>query len=587
MAQRPKILSHADRQWFDGIGGKSWMSTASFKVRQGPRYSKTLDTFVEALAKLGVSDPLDGARLRGLLEVMLSKDRSFGSYFRKRQPTILQSDDGWERLWSVCAGALVERYLAKRQAPPHVTAELLFDEALREEISELIDLAIREGEASAAEGHEAKEELITPVGAPDLVEAARARLEDLFSADLNVAHESVAEGIPDEERETEIAKGALLDLQTTRLREIAEAEELPTLGKREAIATLIARKYKADRTAIAELILRYAKDDPERGHTTRLLPLVEKPDLVKAGERLESLRGRYMRIGVANWVVFRSARTEADLAAFGGEVRYYNIGTQEDGQDPVIAARQRKSPISVRLRRDQTWAEVDTRNLTEVRRIRAALDQATAVEVEAALPIVIPPLTGEAALLDRSTLLMLHLLGGLRDAHLDFASFTMANFAAPANPGADADPLRPTVKQVRLSGEHLLSSRDACRLVAAGQKLLAVEFRASYKRDLRAKEAHFSTVQIGLAADHASVLTSFGGDPTASLALHNDLVSRVRRGLDRGVQDAAELAGIISQVTNRAAEENEAETADILPPEQSPAAEAQAVDGDGVAASAT
>lgn len=561
------------------------MKTATFKLRQGRRYAKTLDTFVDALAKLGISDPLDGARLRGLLEVMLSKDRSFGPYFDKRQADALKTDEGWERLWSVCAGALVERYLAKRQTPPLVAAELLFDDALREEIGDLIDLAINEGEASAAEGLDAKEELLTPAGTPDLVEAARARLEYLFSSDMNVAHESVAEGIPDEERETEIAKGALLDLQTTRLREIAEAEELPTLGQREAIATLIARKYKADRTAIAELILRYAKDDPERGHTTRLLPLTDKPDLAKAGDRMESLRGRYMRVGVANWVVFNSARTEVDLASFSGEFRYYNIGTQQDGDEPVISARQRKGPISVRLRRDQVWAEVDTRNLTEVRRIRSALDQATGVEVEVALPIVIPPLAGEAATLDRSTLLMLHLLNGLRDAHLDFASFTMASFAAPANPGAEADPLRPTVKQVRLAGEHLLSSRDACRLIAAGQKLLAVEFRARYKRDLSAKEPHFSTVQIGLASDHASVLTSFGGDPSASKALHIDLVSRVRRALDRGVQDAAELSHIVSQVTNRAAEENEAETVDILAPEQAPAAEATG--GEEVAAPAS
>ncbi|MFT3866786.1 MAG: hypothetical protein QM729_21195 [Solirubrobacterales bacterium] len=62
MARRPKILSEGDRQWFEAMGGKSWMNTSAFKTRQGPRYAKTLDVFVDAIAELGFSDPLDGAR---------------------------------------------------------------------------------------------------------------------------------------------------------------------------------------------------------------------------------------------------------------------------------------------------------------------------------------------------------------------------------------------------------------------------------------------------------------------------------------------------------------------------------------------
>ncbi|MFT3866784.1 MAG: hypothetical protein QM729_21185 [Solirubrobacterales bacterium] len=356
----------------------------------------------------------------------------------------------------------------------------------------------------------------------------------------------------------------------SRLRKIAEAEELPTLGKREAIATLIARKYKSDRREIAELILKYAVDDPEHGYTTRLLPLADEPDLPKATERLGGLKGRYMRVGVANWVVFDSIHGQNDLASFSGEVRYYNVATQEEGNDPEITARQRSGPISVRLRRDQTWGEVDTRNLTEVRRIRAALSHATGAEVENILPLKLPPLSGEAAGLDRYTLMVLHLLGNLRDPHLDFVSFTMANFSAGTDPGAEADPLRPRIRQVRLSGQHLLASRDACRLIAAGRRLVAVEFRAKYKRDLTAKESHFSTVQIGVGSDHAAILTSFGGNPGIAKSLHSDLVGRVRKGLDRGVSDAAELKGIVSQVTARASQEGEAETADILGPEEAP-----------------
>jgi hypothetical protein len=570
MARRPKILSEGDRQWFESMGGKSWMKTSAFKGRQGPRYTKTLDTFVDAVAALGFSDPLDGARLRGLLEAMLSSDGSFGSYFRERKAATLEKDESWERLWSVCAGALVERYLAQRDVPPKVTPALLFDEDLREEVGKLVDLAIAEGEASAKEGLDAKEELITPGGAPDVVEAARSRLEELFSADLNVAHESTAEGIPEEERELEIAKSALLDLQMSKLRKIAEAEELPTLGKREAIATLIARKYKSGRREIAELILKYAADDPEHGYTTRLLPLADEPDLPKAAERLAGLKGRYMRVDVANWVVFNSVYSQTNLASFSGEVRYYNVATQEEGNDPEITARQRSGPISVRLRSAQTWGEVDTRNLTEVRRIRAALSHATGAEVENFLPVKLPALSGDAATFDRHTLLILHLLDNLRDPHLDFVSFTMASFSAGTDPGAEADPLRPRIRQVRLSGQHLLASRDACRLIATGSRLVAVEFRAKYKKDLTAKEAHFSTVQIGIGPDHASILTSFGGNPGMARSLHTDLVGRVREGLDRDVPDPAELQSIVSQVTERAAQEGEAETADILGPEESP-----------------
>jgi hypothetical protein len=578
MAPRPKVLSEADLTWFEALDGPKWMQKRQYRKRQRIAYYKALDDQVEMLAKFGYHNPVDGETLRELLAVVISKDGTFGPFFRDQGAQDLQTNDGWTRLWSVCAGRVVERYLAQRDEPAPSGPRYVLPETLAESISELIEHAIAAGELSAAEGKAAGEEFLVPPGEPQLVEQARAALEELLATDINFAAEADdGDDIPAKERELEISKSALLRLRTGDLRKIAEDENLPLVRGREALASTIARKYNASRQEIAELILDKLQDNPEAGHTTHLLPLSTEPNLSTARKRLEELQGHYLRLEVAHWLVFLDSDGDESKVRFGGEMRYYDVAAQRDGGEAEIAARRRRAVVEVRLRTGVRWAEIDGRNLTQIRRMRSAFGRALDVQTQPALPVTIPALKGVAATLDRNTLLMLRILEtGLRDEFIDYASFTAADFTNPKKEGNEADPLRPTVRQVKLAGQHILSSPDACRLIAKeGQRMVTVEFRARFKESLKGPN-HFSSVKVSLATDQATVMTGFGGDPKISRRLHDALVKRLRKAIDRGIKEADELDAIVNQIVARSSDTDEIETVDILPPAGSDGIEALA-----------
>jgi hypothetical protein len=567
---RLTVLSDPDFMWFKGLDGPRWMRKRQYR-RQKQSYFQALDDQVDMLAKFGFNDPLDGTTLRELLTVLISKDGTFGAFFHDLGALDLQTQDGWKRLYNVCAGRIVEKYLEQRTAPAPQGPGYLLSEALAPSISELLDLAVTAGKLSEEEGKAAGEDfLVPPGGKPEVLEDARAALEELLATDINLAVETGdgdEEDIPKRERDSEINKSALVRLRMRDLRDIAEEEDLPLLRTKEALAGAIVRKYNADRSAIAGLVLSKLGDNPEAGHSTHLIPLAELPELDTARSRLLDLRGHYLRLQVAHWLVFTDSTGDANIVRFGGELRYYDVAAQREGGEAEIAARQRRAAVEVRLRAGVPWAEVDGRNLTEIRRMRTVFGRALGVSTKTSLPLVMPVLDGVAGTLDRHTLLMLRILEtGIRDEFIDYASFTAAEFGKAQADVTEADPMKPSVRQVKLAGQHILSSTDACRLIASeGQRMATVEFRARYRENLKGK-SHFSNVKISLSPDQATIMTSYGGDPTTSRRLHDEIVKRLRKSLDRGVNDAAELDGIVSQVVARAGETGEVETADILPP---------------------
>lgn len=544
------------------------MRKRDYRRRLRKTYYEVLDQQVAILAKAGFDDPLEGSTLRELLAVVLEKDRSFGPFFSDQEAQDLQNDEGWARLRRVCAGRIVERYLFDRTEPAPDGPAFVLSENLGEVISELIDHAVVAGELSTKAGEQAGEALLEVDASGEGQESARVALEEILAADVNLAAAADDEdGIPETERELEITKSALLRLRMGELRKIAEVEDLPLLRGKEDLAAAIVRRYKASRKEIAQLVLEKLPDGVESGHTTHLIQLTESPDLDTARARLSELKGHYLRLEVAHWLVFTEVADGPSLVRFSGQMRYYDVAAQREGGEPEIAARRRRAQVEVRLRKGVEWVEIDGRNLTEIRRIRSAFGRALDVHTRPSLSVSVPSFEGVAGTLDRNTLLMLSILEtGLRDELVDYASFTAADFAKPAADGAEAEPLRPSVRQVKLSGNHILSSPDACRLIAReGQKIVSVEFRARYRRGADAP-AHFSSVRISLFPDQATIMTSYGGDPTASGQLHTELTRRLRRALDRGIPDATELSSIVQQMVARAEETGDVDTVDILAP---------------------
>jgi len=558
--RRPVVLSQPERAFFEQNGGKKWLRGKLFRDSQKARYERALDAFAEKLGELGI-EPHDPETLQQLLKVVLARDGTMGAWFRNHNADV-GDDETFARLCKVAAGAIIEEYLHTAE-PREPDATLVLDAELKDQISALLELAVEQGELSAREGRDAGEDWWTIENLPDLVDDARGQLEDLLVSDVNVAH-TASPDVPESEREREIAKAALLQLKITQLRRIARDADLPLLRDREALADLIVRKYGADRAEIAELVLRYSVPDVERGWVTRLVPLRASAELSSARRTLPDLPGKYLRLEVASWLVFHKAEESHDGASFEGEIMYYAVRPQREGERLDIAALQRTHPIAVKLKAGQAWVAIDGRSAMDVRRLRKALRYALGVHLASSLDSNVPSLEGELGSWDRVTLRMLYILEhGLRDAHLDYSSFRQAEFSQTGT--TVADPQQPSVRAVRLQGQHVMADPAACRNITSGQTLHSVDVRVRWQRDLRQTESFYTTIRIGLAADNAYVMTAFGESPSKSRDLHRVLVERLRRALERDFT-AESLAGIVRDISKRAVETGPPEVVDILGP---------------------
>jgi hypothetical protein len=570
---KPKVLSQSDQAFFEKWGGKKWMNRKFFREGPQKRYKRALDAFTSELAELGL-DPGNAEALQEMLAVVLDKDGTFGAWFREHNFPVDKPDE-FSRLCHAAAGALVSEYLHKEELP-EAKEGVLLDAELRDQISSLLHTAVEQGELSAKEGREAGEEWWQLDDRPDPIETAREALEELLATDVNVAHKADPD-VPASERQREIAKAALVQLQVSQLRKMAEDEELAPLGDKETLAELIVRKYKADSEAIAELVLKYTVPDVERGWATRLMPLEEPADLPAARTTLQTLLGTYMRLDVATWLVFNSADETSNGVAFDGDIRYYSVRSQREGDRPEIASFQRGHPIRVRLRQGQRWAVIDGKSATDVKRLRKALRHALGLHAKVPLDPKVPALTGDLATFDAKTIRMLHIIErGIRDEHIDYQSFRQAEFSR-----LDAKPSGPaqvSVRAVRLQGQHVMADPAACRYMIGGQTLSSVEFRVRYKRDLNSNDAFFTNVRIGLAEDHAFVLTAYADDATLSRELHRELVDRLRLALDAEIKPE-HLKDIAKVIANRSHEAEPPDEVDIWGP--------SAGDGDGAAAGGT
>jgi hypothetical protein len=533
--------------------------------KEGPkiRYERTLNRFVDALIELGARDPLKPEALRDFLSLAMSIDGTFPCWFKDHGVKV-SDPDIFSRLCCCAAGAVVEGYLRHKEHPDTVPTLVLADD-VASHMDRLIHLAIEQGKLNEEDGRQAREDIYHNNNAPNLVDVTRTSLEDALTDELVIARDIEGAEIPRDEREREISKAALLRLRIRRLRKLAEDEGIPLVRDAEAIATLVTRKYKASRSDIAKLVLNYEVPNPERGYTTRLMPLNMAPDIDGARVSFDRLKGKAIRLGVAQWLIITEHRCDSTSVSISGEVVTYGIKPQRDYDDFEITAAERRNPVSLRLKRGILWAEVDGPSLFDMRLLREVLRLSTDALPAAKIDLKLPTLTGQAGLWDSVTVRMLHLLEhGLRDTHLDYQSLTQAQFASPRT--YEAEPERPAVKSVRLQGQHVLASSEACGHVSKGRTLTAVDMFIRWQPDLRG-DGVFTPVRIGLAADHATVLTGFGRNELGIIKpLHTELVTRIRRQLDRGISEASAMDSFVAKIEDRASAGGDPDSVDIFGP---------------------
>jgi hypothetical protein len=159
---------------------------------------------------------------------------------------------------------------------------------------------------------------------------------------------------------------------------------------------------------------------------------------------------------------------------------------------------------------------------------------------------------------------MLSLLAeDLRTNGIELGNLAVARFETSQDadtPGART----PTVRNVRLGGQHLLSHRQACELMTGGRAL--TQLTGSVRVQLSATETVIRTLRIDLDIDHLAVATTIPADDADghSRAVHRRILDAAQRCIER-VEFPSSAEAQVPAIAARSTGDNPAE-ADILPP---------------------
>lgn len=567
----PRVLSPAQRQKRKAYGVDSWMNRKNFRVRRETLYA-TLGTFAFRLSKHSVDGTADPLELAKLARVIIAGDAGILEWFSqyKKGSKILKTDEGWEDLVQVVAGALVERYLADEQPPTVADVEPIIEERRRDELAELIDLAVETARLSQDAGQTLGEALYTSPTVPDLKEWAAKQLEQIAEEDASSlvffdVEEDEDEPIPRRERDKEVAKGALMRLSVTELRELGGEDAPGGSSNMDALTSYVVDKYGSDSETIAELIYRYERPPPEHGLTTRIVSISDEPDVAKARKRIDAFRGRYMRIGVARWFIFEDARvsTTNDELILKGRIRYYSPSLRVEYGEYALDLGLGTGEAELRLRSGHAWLELTVKRAGDVGGITRALERVTGIQTHANLPVHAAVTEGPLMHVDRRTLQILDFLyTGFRGTGLRVTNMTTARFESDT-PRVTADQTRPQVRAVQLEGNQLSSHPQACSMIMQGRALLSLDLML--EAGLSGGPARIP-VRLELARNHAAIFTALtaGISDSDTGRVHRDLMRRFEVSLESGIRDAAALAVEGRRIAERAGAREEDLQADIL-----------------------
>ncbi|HYP56032.1 MAG TPA: hypothetical protein VEQ41_07005 [Solirubrobacterales bacterium] len=521
-------------------------------------------------ATLNRHGDVDPVVLTELFALVLESDRSFRGYVEKknRNAARLRSRDGWREVCTAAAARVVEKYLHLDQEVEADGALPVTREDLRARVLELADYAADRGvEADALLSDDRGVDRYDPPTShrPELREVVVNRVQAILADEMVIFTPArTGIGIPQEEKDREVAKRALARLKLTELREIAEREGLSPDGAFEQVAQRISEHHENRGSEIARLVLAYEEEVPERGFTTRLLPLFEPPSLEQVATRLAVARGRYVRIGIARWLVVRGLEARVDEVNLDGELRYYTVYPKCEYDAYELADKPREAHVDVRFRQGARWMEISSRIGHGVNAMGMALEQAAGLRSAGGLEIGMEIPEGPLLAWDPRTAFMVAFLAReLVRAPVSLLDLAMVQFETQAS--APDNPRRPAVRSVRLGGQHLMSSRPACELVVAGRALVTIQARIAVV--LEDESEVVCPIRVELNDEFATLHTGFTDVPVAKTRqAHELLLGRLRQALDnpRYARSAA-VGRLAIQVRGRASEENP-EEADILPP---------------------
>lgn len=560
------VRTEAQRELTHELSLDNYLKSKDFKKKE-PLFWATLDAFAEFACRLD-GDP-DGVAMAEMLACVLERDGTFYGAIRKTRAgsTLLGTRAGWEQVIRCVSALIVERYLRQRSAEADPDPLMLTGVELRDRITAAFTYMAAQAEELERAGAQVRGHmrLLPPADArPQLNDGAVDRLYDVLARDVPLITPPGDDGeIPESERDREVGKRALVRLRITQLRAIANERGLDEAGTVEQLAERLAASADDDSAEIARMVISQEAPSQEHGLVTTLVALQETPDIARIAESFGRLEGNFARVGVARWFICDSV-VHADSAAIArGSLRYYRVSPTLEYERYDLASDPGEVDAMIVVRAGRPWVEVSTRLRADTPALAQLARRVASLRLSRPLPLGVVVPGGDQYLWSRRTVAMLGLLA--QDLTHDGIELTNVAVAQFEYTGEDAVGDRaPTVKNVRVGGQHLISHRQVCELIIAGRALTQV--RGSVRVTLSAQERLVVPFAIEFGDLDATVTTGFTRTTSEAQtsAVHRRLIDCVQAAVLRSDIPVA-ARNQFPAIVARAAGENP-EEADIIPP---------------------
>lgn len=389
---------------------------------------------------------------------------------------------------------------------------------------------------------------------PDVTDLLREDLRSALERGAVVAPHVGDDGeIDPSEFEREIMKRALIRLKVSDLREEARDAGIDWRGKEEELADRLARAFKFDEQAIAELVLRYEDqygEKPPRGLSDRVYSVSgASSNLAAMSLALRSMRGRYVRVGVARWFVFESVEFRGEALAVTGRFRSFQAEATEEDNDFSITPREVSALATAVFEPGDDLVRVRSKGTREAVAALAAIERVTSIGRNPAMPVRfdVPP---SLMSWDRGTLFLLDLVAhAFNDEPLFVRNLTSAHFETNETEIIEGE-AQPRIRSVTFSGDWVGDSPQVCQLLVERRRLVAVSLLMKFEPNQN--ETYFFPMRVGFGRDHIEVSTGFGKERQAhALAAHRVVLDRAESGLAR-LWNSNETVRLIDRIVERA-----------------------------------
>jgi hypothetical protein len=401
---------------------------------------------------------------------------------------------------------------------------------------------------------------------PDITWSLSADLREQLESEVVIATKPDDAGrINGSEFKKEISKRALVGLKTAKLKEIARFRNLPVSGGVEDLATRIAASYGWDDSEIATAIALSEKDQQDRGFVSRLFCLREPIDQDRFAEKLVPLAGRYVKVGIARWIVFGAAERGETTLALPGSFKSYRARVDTNSIVPEIQPIPTEQEFTVliggrRILRLLQGGQIAAKLAT------TALSDTVGLDTLPYVPNAGSGAPGIRGTVHGATEFCLDLIHTrLRDVGFDDFDLTVIKFDLPDGENPSVAARRPSLRAVRFEGAHLLDSVDSCKLIALdGRPLVDFAFTAVLRVGPDDELRRFA-MRVAIEGDHVQIHTAFGlHEPVLAQQAHSALQKAVSDEIDYGVKNSARLTELISKIRDRSTDAKAPEEANIL-----------------------